>query len=197
MKIIIIIVLCLSFLIIAGCTTKNSSSAVTTTENTTETTTVQTTDVTTDSNAIPGSSATDIKLNLEKWNIPEASPEASSSFDGMTYSSSTIDSDTGAELRYYIAAANSFEIINATFTVTNTNAINKNDFLLLSKGFLSYCATTPYAAADSSKAKSWVEKNIALANKTGKIIKMVIGNVEFSMYGNENGVKYLEMTKSK
>lgn len=141
--------------------------------------------------AIKGSSATDIKLSLVKWGLPEARAEESTAINGMLFNSHVTDSDTGAELRYYILANNNFEVVNASFSVANMSSIDKESFIGVSKGFLSYCATMPYDASEQATIKKWVEDNIASANKQGKVFTKTIGDAQFELFGNDNGGRFL------
>lgn len=142
---------------------------------------------------IPGLIAADIKLNLVKWGLKEASPKRTDGSDEVSYSSSAIDSDTGAELAYFFVTDNALHVKYATFSSLNLSAISGERFRGVAAGYLGYCATVPFDGAEPEKCKQWVEDNIAKCNEAGKIEKTKIGNVEFSLYGTGNSARYLDI----
>jgi hypothetical protein len=143
--------------------------------------------------AIPGLIAADIKLNMVKWGLKEASPKRTDGSDEVSYSSSAIDSDTGAELAYFFVTDNALHVKYATFSSLNLSAISGERFHGVAAGYLGYCATVPFDGAEPEKCKQWVEDNIAKCNEAGKIEKTKVGNVEFSLYGTGNSARYLDI----
>lgn len=145
------------------------------------------------SDFIKGSSATDIKLNLEKWGFSNANPDTTESGDDMLYHSSATDPDTGASLDYSIIASYDFTVKSATFTITNTKNKSQSSFYKLAASFLGYCSTMPYDSAQPEKAKKWIENNISAASKSGKPITCTLGDAKFVLYGNGSSSRMLEI----
>lgn len=146
---------------------------------------------------IPGLMAADIKLNLKKWGLKDASPKRVEGFKEVTFSSSVTDPDTGAMLTYFLSTDSVMHVKAATFSVTNMAVISGEDFLAVAGGYLGYCATVPYDDADPAKAKKWIEDNIEKCNEPGKIETLVIGGAEFSLYGNATGARVLDIKAVK
>jgi|GEM_PF-6117481 len=146
---------------------------------------------------IPGLVAADIKLNLVKWGLKEASPKSGSPSDDVSYSSSAVDSDTGAELSYFIMADSVLHVKYATFSLLNLAAISEEDFQGVAAGYLGYCSTVPFDGAEPEKCKQWVADNIAKCNEAGKVETLKVGNVEFSLYGTGNSARYLDIKAVK
>lgn len=146
-----------------------------------------------DDEIIPGLKAADIKLNLVKWGLKEASPKKSEGSDDISYISSVVDSETGADLSYFIMTNSALNVKYATFSIINLAAISEEDFLNIATGYLGYCATVPFDGAEPEKSKQWIEDNIKKCNEAGKIETLNVGNVEFSLYGTGNSSRYLEI----
>ncbi|MDD3229392.1 MAG: hypothetical protein PHE09_09275 [Oscillospiraceae bacterium] len=142
---------------------------------------------------IPGLMAADIKLNMVKWGLKEAAPKSGLSSDDVSYSSSAVDKDTGAELSYFIMANNILHVKYATFSTLNLAEISEDDFLGVASSYLGYCATVPFEGAEPERSKKWVEDNIKNCNETGKVETMKVGNVEFSLYGTGNSARFLDI----
>ncbi|MDD2372984.1 MAG: hypothetical protein PHP26_10410 [Syntrophomonas sp.] len=146
---------------------------------------------------IPGLIAADIKLNLVKWGLKEASPKRTDGSDEVSYSSSAIDSDTGAELAYFFVTDNALHMKYATFSSLNLPAISGESFHGVAASYLGYCATVPFDGAEPEKCKQWVTDNIAKCNEAGKIETLKVGNVEFSLYGTGTNARYLDIKAVK
>ena len=146
---------------------------------------------------IPGLMAADIKLNLTKWGLKKASPKNAESSDDVSYSSSAVDSDTGAELSYFIMADGVLHVKYATFSILNLAVISEERFHGVASGYLRYCATVPFDGAEPEKCKQWIADNIAKCSEAGKIETRKIGNVEFSLYGTGNSARYLDIKAVK
>lgn len=146
---------------------------------------------------IPGLKAADIKLNLKKWGLKDVSPKNAEGSDGVSYSTSAVDSETGAELSYFIMADGVLNVKYATFSLLNLAAISEEDFQGVAAGYLGYCATVPFDGAEPEKCKQWVADNIAKCNEAGKVETLKVGNVEFSLYGTGNGARYLDIKAVK
>lgn len=142
---------------------------------------------------IPGLIAADIKLNLVKWGLKEASPKRTDGSDEVSYSSSAIDSDTGSELAYFFVTDNALHVKYATFSSLNLSAISGERFQGVAAGYLGYCATVPFEGTEPESCKQWVEDNIAKCNEAGKIETLKVGNVEFSLYGTGTNARYLDI----
>lgn len=147
--------------------------------------------------AIPGLLATDIKLNLKDWGIKSKTPTTGAATGDFIHDSSAVDPDTGAELTYYIASDNVSHVKYATFSVLNLEAISEEDFLGVAGGYLGYCATVPFDGAEPEKSRKWVEDNVAKCNEAGKVETLKVGGVEFSLYGNASGVRFLDIKAVK
>jgi hypothetical protein len=150
-----------------------------------------------DDNLIKGSSVTTIKQNLMQWGFKDASPDSVESSTDIFYTCSTTNGNTGATLNYSIIATNSLEVKSATFTVTNTQGVSTKSFESVAAGYLGYCATMPYDSAQPEKVKKWVEGNISKATVTGKAFTLIVGDAQFSLYGNGSGSRMLEVKKVK
>ena len=146
---------------------------------------------------IPGLIAADIKLNLVKWGLKGASPKRTNGSDEASYSSSSVDSDTGAELTYFFVTDSALHVKYATFSSLNLSAISEERFHGVAAGYLGYCATVPFEGAEPESCKQWVEDNIAKCNEAGKIEKTKVGNVEFSFYGTGTSARYLDIKAIK
>ncbi len=146
---------------------------------------------------IPGLIAADIKLNLVKWGLKEASPKRTDGSDEISYSSSAVDSDTGAELAYFFVTDNSLHAKYATFSTLNLSAISEERFQNVAAGYLGYCATVPFEGAEPKKCKQWIADNIAKCSEAGKTETLKIGSVEFSLYGTGNSARYLDIKAVK
>ncbi|GAQ25090.1 hypothetical protein [Tepidanaerobacter syntrophicus] len=163
----------------------------------TQPTEVSETVFTLDDEIIPGLKAADIKLNLVKWGLKEASSKKSEGSDDISYISSVVDSETGADLSYFIMTNSALNVKYATFSIINLAAISEEDFLNIATGYLGYCATVPFDGAEPEKSKQWIEDNIKKCNEAGKIETLNVGNVEFSLYGTGNSSRYLEIKPIK
>jgi len=146
---------------------------------------------------IPGLMAADIKLNLVKWELKKASPKRVDGSDEVSYRSSAVDPDTGAELAYFFVTDNALHVKYATFSTLNLSAISEERFHGVAAGYLGYCATVPFDGAEPEKCKQWVTDNIAKCNEAGKIETLKVGNVEFSLYGTGTNARYLDIKAAK
>lgn len=146
--------------------------------------------------SIGGSNDISIIENLKKWGLtPKSSiPEDGS---GILCTATAVDPDTGATLSYSMDSEDDSSIVGVTFSVLNSASIDKQSFLTLCDGFLSYCATLNYDTANQQKAKSWVSSNMNTTNKPGKPITVTIGDAQFSLSGNGSLSRELEVEKAK
>ncbi len=174
--------------------TKNETASTTVAKSTATSKSIKNSDT---EGIIPDLNTTDIRMNLEVWNIPLKNPSAGEETEDFYYQSSTIDSDTGANLSYFIVSDGAYYTKCVTFSVTNLEAVSKDEFLGVASGYLGFCATVPYSNSEPAKAKKWVEDNIAKCNVAGKIKTLKIGGAEFSLFGNDNGSRILEINPVK
>jgi len=128
---------------------------------------------------LPGITAADIKLNLEKnWKLKFEGPESMQE-GGIWYSGAVIDRDTGARLKSSIYGENPFSINRIIYTVEpGPSPAAITDSVIA--GYLGYCATLPYEGGDPSKAKEWV-KNTLPTIKAGDNRKIVVGAAEYEL----------------
>lgn len=146
---------------------------------------------------IPGLKAADIKLNLKKWGLKDVSPKNAEGSDDVSYSTSAVDSETGAELSYFIMADGVLNVKYATFSILNLAAISEEQFQGVAAGYMGYCATVPFDGSEPEKCKQWVVDSIARCNEAGKVETLKVGNVEFSLYGTGNSARYLDIKAVK
>lgn len=146
--------------------------------------------------SIGGSNDISVIENLKEWGLtPKSSiPEDGS---GILCTASAVDPDTGATLNYSMYSGDDSSVIGVTFSVLNSASIDKESFLTLCDGFLSYCATMTYDTANQQKAKDWVSSNMNTTNKPGKPITVTIGDAQFSLSGNGSLLRELEVEKAK
>lgn len=147
--------------------------------------------------SIKGSSATDLKLDLQQWGFTDVKSSAGPGGKGFFYTCTANDSDTGNLMSYSITAEQDFSVASASFFVANTTKTSADNFSALCDGYLGFCATMPYDAAQQAKAKSWVEENMAFANTKGHVLSIVIGDAKFELYGVSSTSRVLEISKAK
>lgn len=111
---------------------------------------------------VAGSNAYDITVSLEKNGLPEA--ERSSTSDGYTFTA------TSSDYSYTINTDKDYALSSAEYYVFTED-----------NGFLGFCASFPYDAADSQAAMDWVNENI------GNDAETTIGDAAFTLSNSESG----------
>lgn len=111
---------------------------------------------------VVGSNAYDITVSLEKNGLPEA--ERSSTSDGYTFTA------TSPDYSYTINTDKDYALSSAEYYVFAED-----------NGFLGFCASFPYDAADSQAAMDWVNENI------GNDAETTIGDATFTLSNGESG----------
>lgn len=111
---------------------------------------------------VAGSNAYDITTSLENNGLPEA--ERSSTSDGYTFTA------TSSDYSYTINTDKDYALSSAEYYVFAED-----------NGFLGFCASFPYNAADSQAAMDWVNENI------GNDAETTIGDATFTLSNSESG----------
>lgn len=111
---------------------------------------------------VAGSNAYDITVSLENNGLPEA--ERSSTSDGYTFTA------TSSDYSYTINTDKDYALSSAEYYVFTED-----------NGFLGFCASFPYDAADSQAAMDWVNENI------GNDAETTIGDATFALFNGESG----------
>lgn len=136
---------------------------------------------------IPGLTATDIKLNLEKHGFEFTGPRPMTSSDGYFDEGKATDLATGVDYSVTINALSPSQVRAVTFRADGTLAagsVSRSKILSVAKEYLGYCATVPYDGANPQQARKWVESNITKV-KQGKPVETVIGNAKLVLAGEE------------
>lgn len=111
---------------------------------------------------VAGSNAYDITTSLENNGLPEA--ERSSTSDGYTFTA------TSPDYSYTINTDKDYALSSAEYYVFAED-----------NGFLGFCASFPYDAADSQTAMDWVNENL------GNDAETTIGDATFTLSNGESG----------
>ena len=111
---------------------------------------------------VAGSNAYDITTSLENNGLPEA--ERSSTSDGYTFTA------TSSDYSYTINTDKDYALSSAEYYVFAED-----------NGFLGFCASFPYDAADSQTAMDWVNENL------GNDAETTIGDATFTLSNGESG----------
>ena len=111
---------------------------------------------------VAGSNAYDITTSLENNGLPEA--ERSSTSDGYTFTA------TSSDYSYTINTDKDYALSSA-----------ENYVFAEDNGFLGFCASFPYDAADSQTAMDWVNENL------GNDAETTIGDATFTLSNGESG----------
>ncbi|EIW19892.1 MULTISPECIES: hypothetical protein [Pelosinus] len=128
---------------------------------------------------IPGVTAADVKINLEKtWKLKFSSPESMQE-GGIWYSGEIVDRDTGARLKSSIYGESPMSINRITYTVEPGPAAAATTGSVIA-GYLGYCSTLPYEGGDPAKAKAWVNDTLPKV-KAGASQQITIGTVEYEL----------------
>lgn len=142
-----------------------------------------------DERGIKGSHGTDIRMGLTRFGLEEAAiakaPEEAREVFAFSSSTSYQDTDLGVSYDYSLTMDSNFQIIGASFGVTN-NSATKDNFVTIASLYLGFAATMPYEAASSTDAKSWVEENISSIPSENEI-STIIGDAKFELKGVDSG----------
>ena len=111
---------------------------------------------------VKGSNAYDITVSLEEKGLPGA--DRSETSDGFTFTA------TNTDYSYTIKTDEDYALSYADYYVFGED-----------NGFLAFCASFPYDAADSQAIMSWVNENIGTEAQT------TIGDAEFYLSVAETG----------
>lgn len=111
---------------------------------------------------VVGSNAYDITVSLEQNGLPEATRTEAS--DGYTFTA------TNADYSYTINTDKDYALSYAEYQVFGDD-----------NGYLGFCASFPYDAADSESAMDWVNANIGTEAET------TIGDATFTLTTNDQG----------
>lgn len=140
-----------------------------------------------DERGIKGSHGTDIRMGLTQFGLEEAAiakaPEEAREVFAFSSSTSYRDDDSGVTYDYSLTMDSNFQIIGASFRVTN-NSVPKEIFLTIASLYLGFAATMPYEAASPADARSWVEENINHVPSENEI-STTIGDAKFELSGSE------------
>lgn len=157
---------------LTGDTKQSANTEVKKEENTTQ-------DVSVNDPAIPGLTAADVKLNLEKLGFSCAGPELGSD-EMVSWNCSSKSSKY--EYLVEILGYSPTKIVMIEATALNYTAGNTNSLV---SDFLSYLATLPYDGADPVSASNWVKSNIARNSET------IISNVKFQLFANSANARLM------
>lgn len=142
-----------------------------------------------DTRGIFGSHGTDIRMGLTQFGLEEApiSPAPEEARDVFAYTSTASYQDVllGVSYDYSLTMDSEFQIIGASFGITNDSASN-TDFIEIAKLYLGFCATMPYDASDPSHVRNWAESNIEAVGN-GERAFITVGDAKFELYGTAFG----------
>lgn len=142
-----------------------------------------------DTRGILGSHGTDIRMGLTQFGLEEApissAPEAARDVFAYTSTARYQDVLLGVSYDYSLTMDSEFQIIGASFGITN-DGVSNTDFIRLAKLYLGFCATMPYDASDSSQVRNWVESNIEAVGN-GESAFITVGDAKFELYGTASG----------
>ena len=142
-----------------------------------------------DERGILGSHGTDIRMGLVQFGLEEASiasaPEDARDVFAYTSATDYQDASLGVTYDYSLTMDSEYQIISASFGVTNNNATS-DEFTDIGKLYLGFCSTMPYEASDTTQARSWLEDNIEAA-KDGEKPSIIIGDAQFELFGTDCG----------
>lgn len=144
-----------------------------------------------DKRGIIGSHGTDIRMGLTQFGLEKASisPAPEEAREIFAFSSSTSYQDTalGVTYNYSLTMDSDFQIIGASFGITNDSAPDEI-FVSLAALYLSFSATMPYEAAVPEDAKAWVEESIVeFSAENEEEITITIGDAKFELFGTVTG----------
>ncbi|MGE5572931.1 MAG: hypothetical protein ACM3ZU_07945 [Bacteroidota bacterium] len=150
------------------------------------------------SSYLPGLTAADIKLNLQKaWGFEFSGPRKLETV--FVDHGEVVDSDTGALLQCDIYESTPLKIESVEFMIDSSAAMGIVDvgtIDALAEGFFGYCATIPYDDSDPTTAKNWVAGHAKSAKKAGKVLTTTVGSAQFELYGTE-WMRFLEVKPAK
>lgn len=142
-----------------------------------------------DERGILGSHGTDIRMGLTTFGLEEPAinraPDEAKEVFAFTSSTSNQDTSLGVTYDYSLTMDSAFQIIGASFCITNDSASYDN-FVSLAKLYLAYSATMPYDAADSVQAKNWVNETLDSVS-SDEPASITIGDATFELYGTDSG----------
>lgn len=140
-----------------------------------------------DERGIIGSHGTDIRMGLSQFGLEEATiakaPEEAREVFAFSSSTNYQDVDLGVSYDYSLTMDSNFQIIGASFGVTN-NSATKDNFITIARLYLGFASTMPYDAASATDAKSWVEENINNVPSENEI-STTIGDAKFELFGSD------------
>lgn len=142
-----------------------------------------------DERGILGSHGTDIRMGLTKFGLEEPAinraPDEAKEYFAFTSSTSYQDTSLGVTYDYSLTMDSAFQIIGASFGITN-NSASYDNFVSLAKLYLAYSSTMPYNAADSVQAKNWVNETLGSVS-SDDTASITIGDATFELYGTASG----------
>lgn len=142
-----------------------------------------------DERGIIGSHGTDIRMGLTQFGLEEAAispaPEEAREIFASSSSTSYQDSSLGVTFDYSLTMDRDFQIIGASFGITN-NSASKDDFVIMASTYLGFSATMPYDAGEPANAKDWVIESIEKGLNEGENA-ITIGDAKFELFGTEIG----------
>lgn len=156
-----------------------------------------------DERGIIGSHGTDIRMGLTKFGLDEAAiskaPEEAREVFAFSSSTNYQDTDLNVTYEYSLTMDSDFQIIGASFGITNDGA-SREDFITIASLYLGFSATMPYNAASSSEAKAWVEEKIG-ALPCEDELTTTIGDAKFELFSsdiidNEIGSIWMDIRKT-
>lgn len=149
-----------------------------------------------DDRGIPGSSSYDITLGLENAVGFEKAEYKRTSYEGADHDTisavnSHEDTTLGVTFDYSITADSDYEIIGASFGITDARGTISNEtFIALAQNYLGYVSTVPYDTSDSETTRAWVEEQIPVVADAEGESSLTVGDVEFTLYGIPSGGPY-------
>jgi hypothetical protein len=124
---------------------------------------------------LPGLSAYDVTVNLEKQRFDCTSPDLSQ--PTVTWECTRAEQDRLAEYVVSITGSDSSHVssVDAQVVTRGTTPNGEIAAAFISSDFLSSMAALPYEGADMSQARAWVKQNVADGGET------TIGSAQFSL----------------